>query len=449
MELKMNKLKTKIEVEKRILSLLIMEPVLIAEASQLISIMDISVNHKTPFKILFDLIEPNETEIFLALRDLKEINYFELNKPSDLTGGISTLKKLANNLFVINDSIELDNKLSSILEKNKMLKNVNECYSEINSISENYFNQKSETQINSFESSLNEVYEDIQNEIADKVKPIKSNYFPSFNKLTSGIRESNLVGLGGSFKSGKTSFSTALLIDFAEQEIPVCLFSLELSKREIISKIVSYKTGIEYSHLINPKALTTTEIQELNRVKINANQLPVYIYSELMSITQIKSKIKILRTKKDVKIFFVDYIGYIQSDNQDFNSRERELTFFSNQLKRIAKELKVTIFAVAQLNRQGSKEPTAINLAESISLARDCDYLFTIAPAENLKEELRLKLTENTFVVRLDASRHSEQGKWFPIILTNKGLRETTKENEPRSNFKIYKNFYEKEEHPF
>ena len=282
------------------------------------------------------MMEPNETEIFLALRDIKEIDYFELSKQMDTTGGITTLKKLTNNFFVLNDSIELDNKLNLLLEKNKMLKNINECFSELNNIAEDYFNQKSETQINSFEKLFNQVYDEIQSEIAEKVKPIKSIYFPSFNSLTNGIRESNLIGIAGSYKSGKTSFSTALLIDFAEQGIPVCLFSLELSQREIISKIVSYKTGIDYSHLINSKDLTTAEIQEINRMRAKVKNYPMYVYSDMMSLSQIKSKIKMLAKTKQVKIFFIDYIGYIQSDNKDFNSRERELTFFSNQLKQTA-----------------------------------------------------------------------------------------------------------------
>ena len=106
------------------------------------------------------------------------------------------------------------------------------------------------------------------------------------------------------------------------------------------------------------------------------------------------------------------------------------MTFFSNQLKQIAKELGITIFAVAQLNRQGLNEPTSNNLAESISLARDCDYLLTIAPAERLKKELRPKDTENKFVVFLDTSRHSKQGRYFIIGVVNNGLKEILRNNE-------------------
>lgn len=426
----MNKQTLKLETEKRILALLINEYELIPESRLILSVNDFSETYKTAFQILTDLTEPTETDIFINLRDIESFNFFDVTHSYTDFMGLSGLKKLANDLFNQNDSIEHDKFLTDLLNENKKRINPVETGTKLFDYAENYLNQKSDFNIESFENDLNAVYEEIENEIHNKIHSIKSTYFPSFNKLTNGIRESNLIGIAGSYKSGKTSFVTALLIDFAEQNIPVCLFSLELSKREIISKIVSYKTGIQYSHLLNPKELTENEIQELNRIKQTANKLSIYTPAGTLNISEIKTKIRNLRDRRNVKIFFIDYIGYIQSNNKDFNSRERELTFFSNQLKQIAKELGITIFAVAQLNRQGLNEPTSNNLAESISLARDCDYLLTIAPAERLKKELRPKDTENKFVVFLDTSRHSKQGEYFIIGVVNNGLKEILRNNE-------------------
>ena len=429
----MDRIKSKLETEKRILSLLINQPELIGEASQLLTVSDFSDNHKEAIQLLFDIDKPDSSTIFLTFKSIQSVDYFELSKETSYFG-ISSLKKLSNHLFALNESIDLVSLLDNIKNKIQTKLNPVELYAELYSETEKYLNQKSFNDIQTFADALNEVSAEIESELNGKIQPIKSTSFPSFNKLTNGIRKSNLLGIAGSYKSGKSSFITSLLLDFAEQNIPVCLFSLELSKRESVSKLVSYKKSINYNHLIEPSSLTDLEIQELNRLKTNANQLPMYISSDLLSLNQIKAKMKLLRDRKKVEIFFIDYLGYLRSDNNDFNSREREMTFFSVQLKKFAKELNVVIFVVAQLNRTGLNEPSSIHLAESISLARDCDYLFTISTAEALKNHTEFSKVfygdvEGKFVVRLDTSRHTQQGKAFIIGFLDNKLREIRIDN--------------------
>lgn len=432
---KSKRIQQKSEIEKQVLSLLINEIDLIGLASEEIEIKNISDTYRTAFEKLFDC-EPNEASIYLSLKD--EVDFFELKNSYDVRNSVGkkTLLKFLHQLDKINKSIILDETIESIRGSDK---DVLELYSELQTKLENVIEEKETTGVQTFSEALKDVVEEIESEMKGKIKPIRSNSFPSLNKLCS-IRPGNLIGIAGSYKSGKSSFATSLLLDFAGQGIGTCIFSLELGKREITSKIASYKRNINYNHLIESSSLTDLEMAELSRLLSASKDLPLYISTEMLTLNQIKAKMKLVRDKKGVKVFAIDYLGYVRSDNNDFKNREREMTFFSVQLKKFAKELNVVVTAIAQLNRSGLTEPSSINLAESISLARDVDYLFTISTGEALKDNPNFRNSisgnlENKFIVRLDTSRHSQQGKAFVIGFVGNSLKEITLNQIPENAF--------------
>jgi len=416
------RIKQKTEIEDKILGIIYNSPELLKELPNLASPKDFS---SPSMQLIWDLENPTKADIYLTLRDMIDISKY------DEFGGVATLKKYIDQLHAINESIKLDEILDRIKKANQSQLNPFLHFSELNSLTEEYLQQKNISDIVEFDELFNEIYGVIETEIKTKTSGLTSKRFPQLNKLVAGgFRDGNLIGIAGAYKSGKTTFATSLLIDFATQNIPSCLFSLELSKREIMSKIIAYETKVPYENILEPNKLTDSQIAEINRMKAKAKDYPLYIIPDLLSLSEVKSKIRQLRDKKNVRVFFVDYLGYIQTDNTKFDSREREMTFFSNYLKRAAKELDVKIFIIAQLNRAGLSDPSSINLAESIGLARDCDYLMTISPLANItnKETLQPylnKKSDGVFIVKLDTSRHSEQGKSFPILYQDKGMVET------------------------
>jgi replicative DNA helicase len=295
---------------------------------------------------------------------------------------------------------------------------VDDCNSEISKVK----NFKEETPF-----SVMTVIDEIESELNNKkITSFTVKNIPSFNSSTSGIKPTNLIGIAGSYKSGKTTFGLNLILDFVKQGIPCGFFSLELSESELHRKILGMLSDLEYEKLREPKKLLETERRVLlklyNETLTQKKDFPLFISDRRMTEIEIKNKAKYWRDRHGIKIIAVDYIGYIKS-NKKFDTRERELTYYSEFMKGLAKELDLTVILLAQLNRSGKLNPGTENLAESIALARDCDFLFTIFnPVEiGMKSNNGFNFSDNNFIVKLDTSRHTKHKNSFVLSLSDSG----------------------------
>lgn len=281
-----------------------------------------------------------------------------------------------------------------------------------------------------FAEKVKECLEEIEEEIKGSKSLIKTERFPSFNNFTGGLSECNLICIAGAFKNGKTSFALNLMMDFIFQGLPSAIFSLEMTEKEVTEKILSMELNIPYELLRNPKKLSDSQRADLMRVTKKFSDKKLFILDNLLSFNEIEATIKKLKEAEGLKVVMIDYIGLIKSDfgkYKSIESREREISLLSNRLKLIAKETQTIIIALSQLNRSGFKEASSINLAESIGLARDSDFLFTIfnpfiCGLEQIKigfNEVSVK--ENYFVVKLDSSRHSQSGRSFILEMNECG----------------------------
>jgi len=235
---------------------------------------------------------------------------------------------------------------------------------------------------------------------------------PSITSASGGFKPSNLVGIAGSFKSGKTSLSLNVIIDLVKQNIPSGFFSFELSEVEIKKKITGMLAGVLYENLRFPSRLKPEEIKSIVKANEVYKHFPLYIEPKLMTEYEIYNKTKYWRDRFGIKVVCIDYLGYIKS-HKKFDTREREMSYYSTSLKQLAKELNVTVIAIAQLNRSGKTNPKVDNLAESISLARDCDFLFiTYNPVDCGITTLEgIHLNESHFICKLEVTRHSKNSR--------------------------------------
>ena len=161
---------------------------------------------------------------------------------------------------------------------------------------------------------------------------------------------------------------------------------------------------------------------KLSKLYRDNSKLPLYTSDKLISEFELKNKARYWKERFGVKVICIDYLGYIRS-NKKFDNREREMSYYSGFLKQTAKELDIIVIVLAQLNRQGRKEPSTEYLAESIALARDCDFLFIIYnPKEiGITEDQDIKYNESHFIVKLDTTRHTRFKKQFLLYMNNDG----------------------------
>jgi len=433
----MNIQKIKIEKECLILSVLINNFALMSFFLERIDINEFSEHNQ---KILAKLIEMRNEPTLPAneiLVSLLHIKGFDLDKYSQTMLTISAteykLERLLKEYVDITRTIKAVNICREFARENENnLCGLDAVEQHVHDLKDllavtDRFNKEKV-----FSEALPGIIEELEKELHGKgANNYKFKYLPSFSDL---FRPSNLVGIAGAWKGGKTTFGNNLICDLSIQQIPTGIISLEVSKIELERKILSMQTGIDYEHLRSPKLLNEWDKQKLIEYYKSNKPLPIYLYDKGMTILQIESKCRYWAENFGVKAVLIDYLGLIQNvKSQKGETRERELAGYSASLKTLAKELNVLIILTAQLNRSGVNSPTSSNLAESVGLARDCDYLITISKPSEMKDRIGNPITsfkfhgkqidvENYhFLCRMDVSRHTASGKSVLLRLNESG----------------------------
>ena len=162
---------------------------------------------------------------------------------------------------------------------------------------------------------------------------------------------------------------------------PVAIFSLEMSSLQLVNRLISAEAELD-SEKIKKGSLADYEWQQLNHKITDLSAAPIYIDDTPgLSIRELRTKCRRLRSQKDVQLIIVDYLQ-LMSGNTDGRggNREQEIASISRALKNIAKELNVPVLALSQLSRSvetrgGEKRPMLSDLRESGSIEQDADMV--------------------------------------------------------------------------
>jgi replicative DNA helicase len=423
----MNELKN--ELELQVLSVMLDDPQIISNVHQIITAEDFSPENRELFTKITEFSHINDKlglVIDLSKLNIENWGIKELNE-LQLKGNENSLERLYfNNVFEQLKDIRIANDLTDLL-KSKIeelktdtcgLEQALEIRSEIDYIIKTTDNLKDDK---SFSENLPEILSSIEEEMKPNSRgSVTLKNFPSFNNSTGGLKHSNLVGIAGTYKSGKTTFGLNIVLDIAKQMIPCGFFSLELSQAELNKKLLGMLSRVEYENLREPKKLDAKSKEKLSEIYRENSKLPLYTSDRLLTEFELKNKARYWKERFGVKVICIDYLGYMRS-HKKFDNREREMSYHSGFLKQMAKELDIVIIVLAQLNRQGRKEPSTEYLAESIALARDCDFLFIIYnPLEiGIYRDQDIEYNESHFLVKLDTTRHTRFKKQFLLTMND------------------------------
>lgn len=423
------RISSKKELEKIIISVMLNDINSIEYLSRMISVDDISKDNQELYtKILESYVKETDKDLFI-INLMQDINSEKINSLRNLEFS-PTLEYIVKNQIIyrfkdICFSLEVETFLKKNLAAIKtdfhgldILHTLNkETQDLINSLD----NLKEEKSLSQKFSEIAEIYKARRTSNSNEFFNIRN--IPSFNTATSGIVPSNLITIAGFTGQGKTFLATNMIMDLAKQNIPTGFISLEQSESEISDRLIGILTGVSSNKLRSPKKLTDLELQKISFESLSKNNLPIYVNDRPLTEIEIKSKIKYWKDRFNVKVVCIDYIGLMQSKTK-FTSRERELAYYSEFLKLTAKELNVIIIILSQLNRAGKERPTIDNLAESIGLARDSDFLFTIyKPLEAglKKDENGNQFDENNFILRCEKNRHNKNKKQILLKMKDSG----------------------------
>jgi replicative DNA helicase len=159
------------------------------------------------------------------------------------------------------------------------------------------------------------------------------------------------------------------------------IFSLEMSKSEIVMRLLSAEAKIKLSDMRSGR-MSDDDWTRLARRMSEISEAPLYIDdSPNLTMMEIRAKARRLRQKADLRLVVVDYLQLMTSGKK-FESRQQEVSEFSRSMKLLAKELEVPVVAISQLNRgpeqRTDKKPQLSDLRESGSLEQDSDVVILL-----------------------------------------------------------------------
>lgn len=205
--------------------------------------------------------------------------------------------------------------------------------------------------------------------------------YHDLDKLTSGWQPSDLIIIAARPAMGKTAFVLSMAKNMAiNYNIPVAIFSLEMSNLQLVNRLISSTCEIE-GEKIKSGRLTSSEWEQLlSRIK-NLYSAPLYIDdTPSLSIFELRTKARRLVREHNVKFLIIDYLQLMNASGMRFGSREQEVSMISRSLKQLAKELNIPIVALSQLNRSvesrtDGKRPQLSDLRESGAIEQDADIV--------------------------------------------------------------------------
>jgi len=250
-----------------------------------------------------------------------------------------------------------------------------------------FFNLTNEIKTQKLSSSaelVNNIFFELKTKsLNPKLSGVTSGFY-ELDFLTQGFQKSDLIILAGRPSMGKTALSLNIASNLIKNsKLPVLFFSLEMSKEQIMYRLLSMETNINQMRLKSGKLYQNDWIKLNKMIKI-ISKFPLFIDDTFnLSIQDIKSKIKtILFEQNKLGLVIIDYIQLMQNTKSKNENRVQELSQITRSLKTIAREFNIPIIGLSQLSRnvesRMDKKPILSDLRESGSIEQDADLVLML-----------------------------------------------------------------------
>lgn len=209
--------------------------------------------------------------------------------------------------------------------------------------------------------------------------------FHDLDRLTGGLQRSDLVILAARPAVGKTSLCLSIAHNSAIRfNQSVAVFSLEMSKEQLVQRLLSMDAGIDQQRL-RTGWIEDQEWERIEHAMTTLSTAKIWIDDTAgISTMEMRSKARRLQAERGVDMIIVDYLQLMQSSigGRRNDNRVQEVSEISRNLKGLARELNVPVLALAQLSRtvetRQSKVPQLSDLRESGSIEQDADVVMFI-----------------------------------------------------------------------
>ncbi len=263
----------------------------------------------------------------------------------------------------------------------------------------------SNSQISLMKDIVSEVYEQVEHlyESGSEISGIPTGFI-DFDRLTSGLQNSDLIVIAARPGMGKTAFALGIAKHVAiKEKFPVAVFTLEMSKQQVAQRLMAAEARIDLQRLRdgrireNEWTWLAKSIEKLSESKIYIDD------TAFLTVMDLRSRARMMVSNYGIKLLILDYLQLMSSTSNYRGNKVLEITEISQNLKSIAKELNIPVIALSQLSRsvekRDSKIPNLADLRESGSIEQDADLVAFIYRDEYYEKENTTKPGEAEVII--------------------------------------------------
>ena len=205
-------------------------------------------------------------------------------------------------------------------------------------------------------------------------------HFADLDSTLAGLQDANLVVIAARPSIGKTSLAINIATNVSKEKKVTAFFSLEMTKEELVQRVLFSEAKVT-SGDARKGQLGPEKWSRVVEAASKVNNMPLYFDdASVITVTDIRAKSRRLKASKGLDLIVVDYLQLMQGLSGD--NRQQEIAEISRNLKNLARELKVPILALSQLNRAAEaredKRPRLGDLRESGAIEQDADIVMML-----------------------------------------------------------------------
>lgn len=218
-----------------------------------------------------------------------------------------------------------------------------------------------------------------------KLRGVPTN-FTDLDRMLGGLQKSDLIILAARPSCGKTSLALDIARHAAKHKTPVGIFSLEMSKEQLVDRMISAEANVNLWNLRNGRLSSEGSNDDFARIGHalgTLSEAPIFIDDTAsVNIMEIRTKARRLQMEHGLGLLVIDYLQLMESRSGNSDNRVQEVAQITRGLKGIARELNIPVIALSQLSRQVELTKPAIprlaHLRESGSIEQDADVVLFI-----------------------------------------------------------------------